>query len=109
MTVLRSASVYVRDRYAGRLNETDEGYVFTYSQAYLAEAEATAVSLTLPLQSAAFTSKYLFPFFDGLLPEGWLLDIVSRNWKLSPADRFGLLLCACRDCIGNVSIQEAQP
>ncbi|NJP41336.1 phosphatidylinositol kinase [Oscillospiraceae bacterium HV4-5-C5C] len=108
MTVLRSASVYVRDRYAGRLDETDEGYVFTYDRAYLLDPAATAVSLTLPLQSAAYTSRYLFPFFDGLLPEGWLLDLVSRNWKLSPADRFGLLLCACRDCIGNVSLREAE-
>ncbi|MBT9837475.1 hypothetical protein GPK58_12955 [Blautia sp. MCC270] len=47
----------------------------------------------------------LFPFFDGLIPEGWLLGVVSRNWKINQKDRFGLLLAACRDCIGDVCIR----
>lgn len=50
--------------------------------------------------------KHCFLFFDGLIPEGWLLDVVSRNWKLDNKDRFGLLLVACKDCIGNVTIME---
>jgi len=48
----------------------------------------------------------LFSFFDGLIPEGWLLDIAEKNWKLDPRDRMGLLLACCRDCIGAVSIEE---
>ena len=48
----------------------------------------------------------LFPFFDGLIPEGWLLDIAEKNWKLNPRDRMGLLLACCKDCIGAVSIEE---
>ena len=55
-----------------------------------------------------YTSKTLFPFFDGLIPEGWLLGIVSRNWKIDIKDRFGLLLVACRDAIGNVSVRESK-
>lgn len=50
--------------------------------------------------------KPCFLFFDGLIPEGWLLDVVSRNWKINNRDRFGLLLVACKDCIGNVTIME---
>lgn len=50
--------------------------------------------------------KTLFQFFDGLIPEGWLLGVVSRNWKIDTKDRFGLLLVACKDGIGNVSIRE---
>jgi serine/threonine-protein kinase HipA len=48
----------------------------------------------------------MFAFFDGLIPEGWLLDLAVRNWKLDPRDRMGLLLEACRDCIGAVHIQS---
>lgn len=48
----------------------------------------------------------LFPFFDGLTPEGWLLNVVTHNWKLDRKDRFGLLLVACRDTIGNVTVRE---
>jgi serine/threonine-protein kinase HipA len=46
----------------------------------------------------------LFPFFDGLIPEGWLLDIAEKNWKLNEKDRMGLLLTFCKNCIGAVSI-----
>ena len=105
----RTAYVFVRDAFAGELCETDEGYSFRYAPAYLAAEDAPAVSLTLPKQEAAYTSRTLFPFFDGLIPEGWLLDLVVHNWKVSLHDRFGLLLVACRDCIGAVSIRGEKP
>ena len=102
----RTAFVYVRDSYAGTLQETDEGYVFRYDAQYLSDPDAPAVSLTLPRQEASFLSKTLFAFFEGLIPEGWLLNLVSHNWKINQRDRFGLLLAACKDCIGAVSIRE---
>lgn len=105
MSVFRTAYVYVRGVFAGELSETDEGYSFRYDKDYLMSENASAVSLTLPLFSNEYRSKTLFPFFDGLIPEGWLLGIVSRNWKISVEDRFGLLLVACRDGIGNVSVR----
>ena len=106
MEVFRTAYVYVRNVFAGELSETDDGYSFTNNPDYLALNGATVVSLTLPLTSESYSSKTLFSFFDGLIPEGWLLDIVSRNWKIDTKDRFGLLLVACKDGIGNVSIRE---
>ena len=63
------------------------------------------VSLSLPLQKEKYISKYLFPFFDGLIPEGWLLDMVVNNWKVDNKDRFGLLMISCKDCIGDVHIE----
>ena len=102
----RTAFVYVRDSFAGVLRETDEGYVFQYDAAYLSVPQNPAVSLTLPKREEPYRSKTLFAFFDGLIPEGWLLDLVSHNWKINPSDRFGLLLVACKDCIGAVSIRE---
>lgn len=104
----RKAYVYVRDTYAGVLSETDSGYTFSYDRAYMLRADATAVSLTLPLREEVYSSSTLFSFFDGLIPEGWLLNVISRNWKLLPTDRFGLLLKACKDPIGNVSIMETR-
>ena len=104
----RAAYVYVRETLAGVLRETDEGYSFAYDEKYLMAPGSTNVSLTLPKQSAEYTSKTLFAFFDGLIPEGWLLSVVTHNWKLDPADRFGILLVACHDPIGNVSIREVK-
>ena len=109
MNVLRQACVFVRDRFAGMIQETDEGYRFTYDSLYLNTPMACAVSLTLPLRNEPYCSHTLFPFFDGLIPEGWLLNVVSRNWKIDQKDRFGLLMVACHDCIGIVSIREEKP
>lgn len=102
----RTAYVYIRNEFAGILCETDEGYTFSYDEEYLERENASAVSLTMPLSKDMYRSKTLFSFFDGLIPEGWLLDVVSRNWKIDLRDRFGLLLVACRDTIGNVSVRE---
>ena len=60
--------------------------------------------MTLPLQEEAYTSPVLFPFFDGLIPEGWLLDVALRNTDISILDRMALLLTCCKDCIGAVSV-----
>ncbi len=108
MNTFRTAGVYVKNTFAGILAETDEGYFFRYDTGYLQSENASAVSLTLPLRSEEYTSKTLFPFFDGLIPEGWLLKVVTDNWKINSRDRFGILLVACRDGIGNVSIREDQ-
>ena len=105
MEAYRTAYVYVRETFAGTLKETDFGYAFVYDNDYLASENPSAVSLTLPIQKEKYTSKTLFAFFDGLIPEGWLLDIVIHNWKINRKDRFGLLLVACKDPIGNVQIK----
>ena len=105
MEAYRTAYVYVRDTFAGTLKETDSGYSFVDDNEYLKNEKATAVSLTMPLKSEEYASKTLFAFFDGLIPEGWLLDVVTHNWKIARKDRFGLLLVACKDPIGNVCIK----
>ncbi|MDO4987168.1 MAG: HipA N-terminal domain-containing protein [Candidatus Saccharibacteria bacterium] len=102
--VYRSAHVLVQGRLAGVLAETDEGYLFRYLPEYLASENPKAVSLTLPLSTESYLSKILFPFFDGLIPEGWLLSVVKKRWGIAEKDRFGVLLRACRDCIGDIQI-----
>lgn len=102
---MRKAAIYLYDQLAGWLSEDENGYHFLYAPEYLLRSDAKSVSLTLPLQEKSFSSKILFPFFDGLIPEGWLLDIAEKNWKLHPRDRMGLLLACCKDCIGAVSVQ----
>lgn len=101
----RTAYVYVRDSFAGTLKETDFGYSFQYDSDYLKNPESPVVSLTLPKRTDTYESRTLFSFFDGLIPEGWLLNIVVQNWKIDINDRFSLLLAACKDTIGNVSIR----
>ncbi|MFD2787206.1 HipA N-terminal domain-containing protein [Hymenobacter rubripertinctus] len=101
---MRNAEVYVHHQLAGHLTQDEHGYTFAYLSDYLLQGEAESVSLTLPLRAAPYIERVLFPFFDGLIPEGWLLEVAERNWKLNTRDRMGLLLACCQDCIGHVSI-----
>lgn len=103
---MKKAKVYMRDKLAGILTEDENGFHFQYDRLYLKTKETEPISLTLPLTDSEYESKIMFPFFDGLIPEGWLLDIVQKNWKLNPRDRMEILLKTGQDCIGAVSIVE---
>ena len=103
----RQADVYYRDRLAGRLTElAKDGYQFTYDPSYLHDGQP--ISLRLPLQADPFESPTLFPFFAGLVPEGWYLKIVSPTIKVDEGDTFGLLMNTCGDCIGAVSVRGVE-
>ena len=105
----RKAIIQMHGKEAGILEETDQGYQFTYSAEWLKSRSVMAISLTLPLQTEPFVEKTMIPFFDGLIPEGWLLDIATETWKINPRDRMGLLMVCCKDCIGAVSIIPKEP
>lgn len=98
------AKVMYGDQLAGYLEKYDEGYRFTYNHEYLGSNDPRPVSLTLPLSKYPYTSRILFSFFDGLIPEGWLLNIAREEWHLKGTDRFELLITLCRDTIGAVTI-----
>ena len=106
---MRQAEVYYKDNLAGILTEGENGYEFQYLAEYLASDGAKPISLTLPLNEKPFVSNVLFPFFDGLIPEGWLLDVALRNTDISILDRMSLLLLCCKDCIGAVSVVALNP
>lgn len=103
---MRQAKIYNHSLFAGILTEDENGYTFQYDVDYLQSADAEAISLTMPLSANPYIEKILFPFFDGLIPEGWLLDIAEKNWKINRRDRMSLLLVCCRDCIGAVSVES---
>lgn len=102
---MKQAKIYMYNTFTGILTEDENGYKFEYDSDYLASEKAEPISLTLPLTAKAHVSNVLHPFFDGLIPEGWLLDIVEKNWKINNRDRMSLLLACCKDCIGAVSVQ----
>lgn len=101
---MKQAEVYYKSKLAGILTEDEDGYHFVYNETYLSSGDARPISLTLPLGSEEYHDKVLFPFFDGLIPEGWLLNVAEKNWKIDNRDRMSLLLACCKDCIGAVSI-----
>ncbi|MEI6141111.1 MAG: HipA N-terminal domain-containing protein [Mariniphaga sp.] len=102
---MRKGKVNYKDRLAGILTETNEGdFVFQYDGQYIIEHPTDFITFTMPVTIRPYTDKRLFPFFEGLIPEGWLLEIASKNWKINRNDRMGLLLACCQNCIGAVSV-----
>src|SRR5688572_25791882 len=86
-------------------DEKKNGYFFSYNEEYIKDPIHGPISQTLPVRSESYQNqKELLPFFDGLIPEGFLLDIALKNWKLNEKDRMELLLSVCKDCIGAVSV-----
>lgn len=102
---MKQAGIYVNDVFCGILREDEEGFHFAYDEGYLTRKDAVAVSPTMPLTEHRYDKEMMFPVFDGLIPEGWLLDIASASWKIDRRDRMSLLMACCKDCIGNISVK----
>jgi len=105
---MKQAEVKLYNKRVGLITQTDSGFEFCYDADYCSLPTPDAVSLTLPVRKEPYKSAVMFPFFDGLIPEGWLLDIAQRNWKINIHDRMELLLTCCKDCLGAVSIERIQ-
>ena len=103
---MRQAKIYYQDFFAGILTETNDGdYTFRYDELYVKEHPEDFITFSMPVSYALYREKRLFSFFEGLIPEGWLLDIASKSWKINRNDRMGLLMACCQNCIGAVSIK----
>ena len=103
---MKRGKVYIKDVFCGIITESEEGYNVEYDKAYLNMDGATALSPTMPLTDETYVKEMMFPVFDGLIPEGWLLDIAQSSWKIDSRDRMSLLLACCKDCIGDIGVIE---
>lgn len=103
---MRQGKVFYKNIFAGIITETNDGeYVFKYDEDFVNDYPENFITFSMPVRKELYKDKRLFPFFDGLIPEGWLLDIASKNWKVDRNDRMGLLLTTCSNCIGAVSVE----
>ena len=102
---MRKAEIFYHNELAGILTETDEGhFIYQYNEQYVKNHPDQFLTFTMPVTIKPYYDKRLFSFFEGLIPEGWLLDIAAKNWKIKPNDSMGLLLACCQNCIGAVSV-----
>lgn len=107
---MRQGIVKYNNIVAGLLTEEDSGdYLFEYDELYVQTYPSQFITFQMPVSTRLYRSKRLFPFFDGLIPEGWLLNITAESWKINKNDRMGLLLACCQNAIGAVSIHPINP
>jgi HipA-like protein len=103
---MRKAKILYKDEEAGVLTQHDDGsFTFNYNDSWLADNNKTDISLTLPKIKQAFHSKFLFPFFYNMLPEGSNKQVVCKLNRIDPADYFGILMTTAKhDSIGAVRV-----
>jgi serine/threonine-protein kinase HipA len=104
----RKAIVRIDGKRVGTLLESGKQVTFEYDTEWVANRDAVPVSVTLPVRADAYVSEGLHPYFENLLPEGWLLELATRKLKISKDDAFGLLLATCADCVGAVEMVSAE-
>lgn len=102
---MRKARILVNGVFAGVLEELQDDQ---YNFRYLTEYEGPPVSLTMPIKTAVFEFNKFPAFFEGLLPEGILLETLLRKYKLDKNDYFAQLLKIGNDVIGAVTIEAIE-
>ena len=102
---MRSAEVYVHEVLAGTLEEDGGRWFVRYVERY----DGTPISLRLPVRTDAYEFDSFPPFFDGLLPEGVMLEGLLRARKLDRSDYLGQLIAVGEDLVGAVTVRESEP
>jgi serine/threonine-protein kinase HipA len=100
---MRKAIIFVHDKRAGVLSgDTSGGYRFTYDESY----DDEAVSLTMPVTNGEFSFAKFPSFFEGLLPEGIMLEGLLKIGKIDKNDYFSQLIATGNDLVGAVTVKE---
>lgn len=100
---MRKAYVQVNNVKAAILEELPDSH---YRLSYLPDYHGAPVSLTMPTQNLIYEFQRFPPFFEGLLPEGIMLEALLRKFKIDKKDYFGQLLKIGHDVVGAVTIEE---
>ena len=100
---MRKASVYMQDELAGFLTESTDRANYTFE--YIEDYEGLPISLTMPVEKKSFSYNTFPPFFDGVLPEGIMLDGMLRQLKIDKRDYFSQLLAVGEDLVGAVTVK----
>lgn len=92
---------------AGYLTQLEGGgYRFQYDRRYL--VNGVPIAFKFPLQQTPFQSQQLFPFFENLASEGWLLKLQSQQQKIDEHDTFSLLIANGQDLVGAITLEEVR-
>lgn len=100
---MRKAKIFVHGVDAGIFEELIQGH---YQFTYYADYPGPPVSLTMPIKKTIYHFMQFPAFFEGLLPEGIMLDALLRKYKLDKKDYFGQLIQVGHDLVGAVTVEE---
>lgn len=101
---MKKANVFVDGNLAGHLFEIEKNK--RYEFVYLEEYRGPPISLTMPISQRLYQFDRFPPFFDGFLPEGFMLDALLRKAKLDKNDRFEQLMRVGGELVGNITVER---
>lgn len=100
---MRKATVFINGIKAAELIEHNrKSYELNYEQDY----QGHGISLTLPINKKSFAFNQFPTFFEGVLPEGMMLDSLLRTKKIDKDDYFSQLIIVGMDLVGHVTVKE---
>lgn len=107
---MRKAKIVYKDEEAGVLTQHDDGsFTFHYHTSWMEDSNKPGISLTLPKTKQEYHSKFLFPFFYNMLPEGSNKQVVCKHNRIDKDDYFGLLMTTAKnDSIGAVRVVKIE-
>ena len=100
---MRGAKVSMHGIPAGILEEIEAGQKFRFT--YLENYTGPSIALTMPVDRNEFVFDRFPPFFDGLLPEGILLEGLLKLRKIDKFDYLSQLIAVGSDLVGAVTVQ----
>ena len=100
---MKKANIFVDGVFAGELQEIQRGkhYLFIYQERY----KGLPVSLEMPTGQTQYEFDRFPPFFEGLLPEGMMLEGLLRQTKIDRSDLLSQLIAVGKDLVGNVTVE----
>jgi HipA-like protein len=103
---MRKAKIVYKNEEAGLLVQHNDGsFTFRYHDTWMSDRKKSGISLTLPKNKQEYHSKFLFPFFYNMLPEGSNKQLICKYNRIDKNDYFGLLITiAQNDSIGAVTV-----
>jgi len=103
---MRKAAILYKEEESGVLEQHDDGtFTFRYNDTWLSDNRKPSISLTLPKKKQEYTSQYLFPFFNNMLPEGTNKQVICKHMRIDTHDYFGLLMAIAKtDTIGAIRV-----
>lgn len=76
-----------------------------YRLTYQADYQGPPISLTIPRTQAVHEFDRFPSFFEGLLPEGEMMEALLKLRKLDRHDLYGQLLAVGEDLVGAVTVK----
>lgn len=101
---MKKAKIFADGVLAGYLIEWEKNKKYEF--AYLPEYQGPEISLTMPLRQKVYRFDRFPPFFDGFLPEGFMLEGLLRKAKLDKDDHFEQLVRVGQELVGNITVEK---